>query len=98
MNSTLGSVVPLAMFPIAMPMLLNNIWPGKHHAGYGISSGKLWKLRAAVNYALAAGKLVQVQLLIFALDWLCVTNCEGAATLLGQVNRNSSIIRHLTYC
>jgi len=34
---------------------------GKHHSGYGISSGKLWKLRAAVNYALAAGKLVQVR-------------------------------------
>jgi len=41
---------------------------GKHHSGYGISSGKLWKLRAAVNYALAAGKLVQVQLFVFALD------------------------------
>ena len=77
-----------------MPVLLNNICPGKHHSGYGISSGKLWKLRAAVNYALASGKLVQVQLFVFALDWLC----EGAATLLGQVNRNLSIIRHLTYC
>ena len=48
-----------------MPVLLNNICPGKHHAGYGISSGKLWKLRAAVNYALAAGKLVQVQRFCF---------------------------------
>ena len=48
-----------------MPVLLNNICPGKHHPGYGISSGKLWKLRAAVNYALAAGKLVQVQCFLF---------------------------------
>ena len=48
-----------------MPVLLNNICPGKHHPGYGISSGKLWKLRAAVNYALAAGKLVQVQRFCF---------------------------------
>ena len=45
-----------------MPVLLNNICLGKHHPGYGISSGKLWKLRAAVNYALAAGKLIQVKL------------------------------------
>ena len=71
-----------------MPVLLNNICLGKHHPGYGISSGKLWKLRAAVNYALVAGKLVQVQLFVFALEGLC----EGAATLLGQVNRNSNII------
>ena len=53
------------LIPIAMPVLLNNICPGKHHPGYGISSGKLWKLRAAVNYALAAGKLVQVQRFCF---------------------------------
>ena len=71
-----------------MPVLLNNICLGKHHPGYGISSGKLWKLRAAVNYALVAGKLVQVQLFVFALEGLC----EGADTLLGQVNRNSNII------
>ena len=71
-----------------MPVLLNNICPGKHHPGYGISSGKLWKLRAAVNYALAAGKLVQVQFFVFALKGLC----EAADTLLGQVNRNSNII------
>ena len=72
------------LIPIAMPVLLNNICPGKHHAGYGISSGKLWKLRAAVNYALAAGKLVQVQRFCFRTGM--------AATLFGQVNRNLNII------
>ena len=33
---------------------------GEQYPGYGISAGKQWKLRASVNYALAAGKIIQV--------------------------------------
>jgi len=33
----------------------------EQHPGYGIGAGKQWKLRAAVNYALAAGKVIQVR-------------------------------------
>ena len=44
-------------FPIHQ--LLINL-AGQHHPGYGIGAGKQWKLRAAVNYALAAGKIIQV--------------------------------------
>jgi len=33
---------------------------GEQHPGYGIGAGKQWKLRAAVNYSLAAGKIIQV--------------------------------------
>ena len=33
---------------------------GEQRPGYGIGAGKQWKLRAAVNYALAAGKIIQV--------------------------------------
>merc|ERR1719234_1703780 len=33
----------------------------EQHQGYGIGAGKQWKLRAAINYALAAGTIIQVR-------------------------------------